>query len=248
MIKYLYLLIFSLGLLACNTGTPTAKSQHYQSAALEIQKVTDHVYRHTSFLNSERFGSVSCNGMVVFNKGEAVIFDAPTDDSAAAELINWVEDKLHCKVKAIIPTHFHSDCLGGLRAFHQRQIPSYAHGLTIEKARFNKEAVPQNGFDTLLTLPVGDKEVYAHFLGEGHTKDNIVGYFPAGRVLFGGCLIKELGAKRGNLVDANVQAWPMTVSRLKEKYPAIKIVVPGHGKPGGTELLDYTIKLFAQNE
>ncbi|HCO82289.1 MAG TPA: subclass B1 metallo-beta-lactamase, partial [Arenibacter sp.] len=30
------------------------------------------------------------------------------------------------------------------------------------------------------------------------------------------------------------------------KYPTAKIVIPGHGIAGGTELLDYTIKLFQQ--
>jgi metallo-beta-lactamase class B len=34
------------------------------------------------------------------------------------------------------------------------------------------------------------------------------------------------------------------VRKIKEKYPEVKIVIPGHGKPGGTALFDYTIELF----
>ncbi|GHT07754.1 hypothetical protein FACS1894139_16530 [Planctomycetales bacterium] len=96
-----------------------------------------------------------------------------------------------------------------------------------------------------MELPVGSKKIYAEFIGEGHTQDNIIGYFPTDSVMFGGCLIKEIGAGKGNLEDANAQAWSATVKKLKQKYPPTKIVVPGHGKYGGMELLDYTMTLFA---
>jgi metallo-beta-lactamase class B len=82
------------------------------------------------------------------------------------------------------------------------------------------------------------------FFGEGHTKDNVVGYFPDDKAVFGGCLIKEVGSGKGNLEDANVAEWSQTVSKVKQFYPEAKIVIPGHGETGGTELFDYTIKLF----
>ena len=69
-------------------------------------------------------------------------------------------------------------------------------------------------------------------------------YFPEDNVLFGGCLIKSVGAGKGYLGDANTIAWPGTVHKIKLKYPKTEIVIPGHGKWGGTELLDYTIELF----
>ena len=76
-------------------------------------------------------------------------------------------------------------------------------------------------------------------------RSNVVGYFPEDKVVFGGCLIKTVGAGKGNLEDANVAAWPATVSKVKATYSKAEIVIPGHGKTGGTELFDYTIKLFA---
>ena len=229
--------------------TPEGLTQNnplYQSETLEIQKITDHVYQHISFLDTESFGKVPCNGMIVFDKGEALIFDTPTDNAASSELIDWVENSLQGKITAVVPTHFHVDCLGGLDAFHQRDIPSYASNKTIALAKANQASVPQNGFDSLLELKVGDEPVMVAFVGEGHTRDNMVGYVPNEKVLFGGCLVKEIGAGKGNLEDANVQDWPLTVASLKEKYPDVKIVIPGHGKPGGTALLDYTTTLFSQ--
>ncbi len=71
-------------------------------------------------------------------------------------------------------------------------------------------------------------------------------YIPGEKVLFGGCLIKEVGAGKGNLGDANTEEWPDTVRKIKQAYPEVKYVVPGHGKVGGLELLDYTIGRFEE--
>jgi metallo-beta-lactamase class B len=91
---------------------------------------------------------------------------------------------------------------------------------------------------------VGNEKIIAKFFGEGHTKDNIVGYFPSENVLFGGCLIKELNANKGYLGDATLADWSNTVQKIKKEYPKVKIVVPGHGDYGNAKLLDYTIHLF----
>ena len=106
------------------------------------------------------------------------------------------------------------------------------------------QAIPRFSFENKLELEVGKDYIINHFLGEGHTKDNMIGYIPSEKMLFGGCMIKEMGASKGNISDANLDEWSNTVSRIKKVYPKIKHVIPGHGKPGGTELLDYTIELF----
>ena len=211
---------------------------------LIIEKVKDHVYRHITYFKSETFGKVPCNGMIVFDKNEAIIFDTTVDDSTSTAVIDWVEANLKCKVKAVIATHFHEDCVAGLNAFHKRGIPSYATNKTIASAKNAKFPVPQKGFDGSLKLKVGKQPVIAEFNGEGHTRDNIIGYFPSEKAMFGGCLIKELNATKGNLADANEKDWPATVTKIKSKYPDVEVVMPGHGSLGGTDLLDYTIQLF----
>ncbi|WP_400194129.1 subclass B1 metallo-beta-lactamase [Hymenobacter sp. B81] len=230
-------------------STPAAAATHpvvYQSADLTITQVAPNTFVHTSFLSTQSFGKVSCNGMVVRSGAETVVFDTPTGDAESRELIAWITQQLHCQVKAVVATHFHEDCVGGLPAFHQRNIPSYAHRKTIKYAQARKFNVPRHGFAPRLTLPVGSAQVQATFFGEGHTKDNVVGYFPADAVLFGGCLVKELGAGKGNLADANEPAWSATVTRVRQAYPTVRVVVPGHGAVGGSDLLDYTIRLFQQ--
>jgi metallo-beta-lactamase class B len=219
----------------------------YKSKDLIITQISQNSFKHTSYLQTDEFGNVPCNGLIVRNKTETIIFDTPTKDEGSEELIKWIKDSLHCKINAIIPTHFHNDCLGGLKAFHENNIPSYANYKTIELAKENEFEVPQNGFEDSLVLKVGSENIIAKYFGEGHTKDNIIGYFKSEEVMFGGCLIKELNANKGYLGDANVNEWSNTVEKIKKKYPAVKIVVPGHGAHGNKKLLDYTIKLFNIN-
>ena len=126
-----------------------------------------------------------CNGLVVRNSNETIVFDTPTNDTSAAELIKWINDSLKCKINAIVPTHFHDDCLGGLNAFHTNAIPSYANVKTLELAAAKNYTVPQNSFTDSVVLNIGNEKAIVKFFGEGHTKDNVVGYFPSDHILFG---------------------------------------------------------------
>ena len=230
-----------LSLFACRTQKSVPV---YESSTLKVERLTNSTFRHISYLATEDFGKVSCNGMIVVDGGEALIFDTPTNDAESRELIDWIENNLKCKVAGVVATHFHNDCLGGIKEFHNRKIPSYASFKTIALAKQKGSPEPQNGFDKYLEIEVGNKKVINEFVGEGHTIDNIVAYFPDEKVLFGGCLIKAMGAGKGYLGDANVKEWSNTVIFVKSKYKQAKVVIPGHGEPGNTGLLDYTIGLF----
>jgi len=103
-----------------------------------------------------------------------------------------------------------------------------------------------NIFEKSISIPVGNTTVESIFLGEGHTKDNTVGWIADEKILFGGCMVKSIGASKGNVKDANIDEWANTIQKVKEKYPNVKTVVPGHGKIGDVSLLDYTIELFSK--
>ncbi|CDN75361.1 subclass B1 metallo-beta-lactamase [Elizabethkingia anophelis] len=248
-IKNIFLFLFFAAILNCNPRNANNFKNKivYQTDQLIITQISENSFVHTSFLQTNDFGNVPCNGLIVRNNKEVVIYDTPTDDNGSEELIKWISEKLNAKINAIIPTHFHKDCLGGLQAFHNHKIPSYANIKTIELAKENNYTVPEKGFENALYLNVGNEKTITKFFGEGHTKDDVVGYFPSENIMFGGCLIKELQANKGYLGDANVEAWSNTVLKVKDEYPNVKIVVPGHGKFGNKRLLDYTIKLFKTN-
>ena len=236
------ILPFFLIFTACHSSKKT--SLEYESESLKISALTKNTFVHVTYFDSQTFGKVACNGMIAINDGEALICDTPTNVGDSKELIDWVETKLKCKTVGIVVTHFHADCLGGLSEFHRRGIPSYASDNTIELAKSNNEVVPETGFKKTLELDIGNKKLTNEFIGEGHTRDNIVCYFPEDEVLFGGCLIKSDGAGKGYLGDANTDEWSNTVKKVKSRFNETKVVIPGHGKPGGQKLLDYTIQLF----
>lgn len=242
----LLIILISLTILNCSTQKPEAfkPKEIYKSNDLIVMQITENCFVHISFLQTNDFGNVPCNGLIVTSNNEAIIFDTPTNDKNSEELINWIKETLKCKINAIIPGHFHEDCLGGLKAFDKNNISSFAYFKTIELAKENNVNVPKNSFKDSLTLKVGDEIVTAKFFGEGHTKDNIIGYFPSENVMFGGCLIKEINASKGYLDDANVNDWSATVEKVKKEYPDVKIVIPGHGEYGDKKLLGYTIALF----
>lgn len=58
-----------------------------------------------------------------------------------------------------------------------------------------------------------------------------------GRVPGNGLIIAGQG-------EADLAEWPNTIRALERKYPEAKIIVPGHGQPGGTELLRHTEELI----
>lgn len=219
----------------------------YHSESLIITQISDNAFLHTSFLRTNDFGNVSCNGLIVRNSNEVLIFDTPTDNKSSEHLITFIKEQLRCKINAIVPTHFHNDCLGGLTSFHKVKIPSYGNYSTIKLATQSNVDAPKNGFNDSLKLSLGNTFAVVKYFGQGHTLDNVVGYFPSENILFGGCLIKELDATKGYLGDANIREWSYTVEKIKQEYANVKIVVPGHGEIGGKELLDYTIKLFKNN-
>ena len=242
----LFIFLLSIASINCNAQkTAVFKAKEvYKSDDLVITQISKNTFEHTSFKQTNEWGKVPCNGLIVRDANETIIFDTPTNDKASDELIEWITKTLKSKINAIIPTHFHDDSIGGLQAFEEKDIPSYAYFRTVELAKENNFTISKNSFNDSIILKVGKQTIIAKFFGEGHTKDNIVGYFQSEDVLFGGCLLKELDAGKGYLGDSNVRERSETVEKVKKQYPNVKTVIPGHGDRGDGKLLDYTIQLF----
>lgn len=237
---YLFLLLAFAQLQCKSQKVATA----YSSENLRIIPISDHSFIHVSYLNTSEYGKVSCNGLIFISNGHAVVFDTPTNSEASEELLKWLTENKKSRVTAVVINHYHVDCLGGLITFHESGIASYANNETIKLAQKDVAQVPQNGFDQQDHLDVSGRKIINRYFGEAHTSDNIISYIPDEELLFGGCMIKSIGAKKGNLANANLEKWSNTVKKIKTEYPSLKTVVPGHGAHGGRELLDYTIALF----
>jgi metallo-beta-lactamase class B len=211
---------------------------------LRVMRINSSTYIHTSYLQTDGFGRVECNGLIIEDDGKVIVLDTPASKEASTELISFIKSRIGSEIQFVIPTHHHVDCLGGLDVFHEHGISSLSTLQTQILAKEDGRELPQSTFSMDTVLQVGSENLYLAYLGAGHTEDNIVAYYPKERVLFGGCLVKSKGAGPGNLNDANIRSWPNTVNKVKDKFSLTTWVVPGHGHPGGKELLDYTIDLF----
>lgn len=225
----------------------TAQSRYTLSPDLEITQVSDFAYVHTSYSENETYGRFSSNGVIYADSGQAIVFDTPVSPEQSKILLDWLQDSMKFEVLGVVVNHFHTDCLGGLEEFHKRKIKSIAHRKTQKLAKQAGNPVPEIGFVRSLDLQVGAQFIVCKHLGEAHTKDNLVTWFPGDNMIFGGCMVKSLKSGKGNTADANLDEWANTIKLIKETFPGLKIVVPGHGKTGDATLLDYTIEMFETN-
>jgi metallo-beta-lactamase class B len=210
---------------------------------VKIEEIKPNVYLHISYLQTQTWGKVGCNGMIYLQNKKAIIFDTPTDD-ASSEVLYESLKKQKIKIVGVVVNHFHDDCLGGLKFFHQKGIKSYSSELTRTLAKKDTVEVPKIGFEKEQKLKLGKKTIINVHLGAAHTRDNIVSYLDDEKVMFGGCMVKELEAGKGFLGDADIKTWSSTIEKVKAKFPDVTTIIPGHGKYGGQALFDYTIQMF----
>jgi len=211
---------------------------------LEIVQLTPSVYMHISYAEFAGFGRVECNGMIMTNGNKAFLFDTPPTEQLTKQLVEWIAQTLKCKVVGFIPNHWHSDCMGGLSYLQSIGVASYANQMTIDIAKTKNLPVAAHGFKDSLNLQLGNTAINCYFLGAGHSMDNVVVWIPSEKVLFPGCLVKEVNAKGlGNTVDGDLNAYPRTIAKILQKFPDAKIVIPGHGAFGGIELVRHTKEL-----
>lgn len=219
------------------------------SKDLELIKLTDNVYVHVSYYEMEPYGRFPSNGMIYINNQEAYLFDTPMNEELTKELVSFIQDSLNIRIVGFIPNHWHDDCVGGLEYLNKLKINSYANQMTIELSESKNLALPKNGFTDSLRIKFGENEIICKYPGAGHSTDNIVVWLPSEKVLFGGCMVKEMSAKGlGNLSDANLKQWPLTIKKVINEFPNAKYVIPGHGKVGGTELLAHTFELLTNKK
>ena len=214
---------------------------------IELIQLSEKTYVHVSVSEIAGFGKVSSNGLIFVNGDEVLLFDTPVTNSQTETLVKGIADSLSATVSAFVPTHWHDDCLGGLEYIHSIGIKSYAHQMTIDLAKANGKPIPHQGFTDSLQLVLQDKTVACYYPGGGHTADNIVVWIPSEKILFGGCLVKDMSSKGlGNLADAKLEEWYPTIQKVMAKFADAKIVIPGHGQMGGMELLEHTSELLME--
>lgn len=226
-------------------------SLHSQSAAkfvvnddIQIIHLSDSVYTHVTWENSEQFGRFPSNGLIIIKNGEAVMVDTPMDNAKTRILTEFIEDKLNARMVKLIIGHYHDDCMGGLEYIQNRGIESIANSMTIDKCRELNLPLPSVGFSDSLAFDLHGEKIICRYFGGGHTFDNITVWLPQQKILFGGCMVRSARSRGlGNLTDAVVTEWDTTIMKVSGTYPDAKYVVPGHGETGDIRLLTHTMQL-----
>ncbi|MFO7370329.1 MAG: subclass B1 metallo-beta-lactamase [Bacteroidales bacterium] len=241
--KNIYLLAIMLWI-TCPAFSQQNEQQIRVCENIYLQRISENAYIHVSVDDMAGFGQVSSNGMIFIHNGEAFLFDSPASEASTRSLVTWLTDSMKLKIVGFVPNHWHGDCMAGLAYLHSQGIPSYANQMTIDIARSHHLPEPQNGFTDSLNLKLGDRDIWLYYFGAAHSLDNIVVWLPSEKVLFPGCMIKAMSSGNlGNTVDGDVKAYPVTISKVKSRFPGAVIVIPGHGNYGGTGLIEHTLEL-----
>lgn len=216
------------------------------SGQLSVERLSPGIWVHTSRQILSSGESFPGNGLLVKDGDGLILIDTAWGAELTSQLLDWIDTELEQPVTQAIITHFHADSMGGAGVLHERGIPYRAHPMTLALGAGTGLPLPepidelQHGESVL----IGNVEVF--YPGPGHSRDNLVVWVPGAKVIFGSCAVRSPEFEgRGNTADADVAHWPRAIQRVLERYPDVQTVVPGHGEPGGVELLTHTIGLFS---
>ncbi len=208
---------------------------------IKIVRLTDKAYLVQSSYACN--GQLDCNHLLILDSKDIVLINTPAKDSLTVVMLNCIEKKFKRKVTKVIVSHFHDDSSGGLQETSKRRIISYGLDKTRDLLKPENKNI-DSVFRDSLTISLQTIQLGLFYLGAGHSVDNIVTWMPGEKILFGGCLLKSLDSKdKGNIKDADLQAWPVTVEKVRERFKDAKIVIPGHFAIGDTSIFEHTIKI-----
>jgi metallo-beta-lactamase class B len=197
------------------------------SGTLTISHLTGDYYIFSTY-KSFNGTPISANGMYLVTNDGVAMFDTPWDTTQFQVLLDSIELKHNKKVVFCIATHSHDDRSAGLEFYAKKGIKTYSTKLTDEISKTNNGRRAQFLIDNDTVFRVGQYLFQTYYGGEGHTKDNIVLWFPDEKILYGGCLIKSTEAiDLGYIKEANLEQWPATIKKIQMKFGKPQYVIPG---------------------
>lgn len=234
MTKYFFIAFFIL----------TQQRVSAQEAKLVINRLTGDLYVYTTY-QTYQGQRISANAMYLVTNDGVVLFDTPWDSTQYQPLIDSIQARHHSPIRLVMVTHSHEDRAAGLSYFSSYGAMTYASAAT--NAILKSQGLPTAKY----TMPdnnsfaMGQYTFETYYPGHGHTADNIVVWFPAAKVLYGGCFVKSTEATDlGNLSDANPKTWLTAMQQVIKKYGHAHYVISGHQRYGDKAALKHTLKLL----
>ncbi|SEW51648.1 BlaB/IND/MUS family subclass B1 metallo-beta-lactamase [Chitinophaga arvensicola] len=223
--------VFAFICLLLISGSIAAQKSPFR---IKTAHLTGNIYVYTSYgeFNNTVYAA---NAVYALTDSGVVIIDTPWSEDQTQQLLDTIEQRHHLKVIACIVTHFHEDRTAGLNVMKKHGVITYSTALTKELCKEHNNPQAERTIRNDVHHNIDGLKLQTFFPGEGHSKDNIVVWFPQSKVLYGGCFIKSAEAKDiGNVADGNVKAWPASLARVKKQFPNPKYVIPGHDDWHGT--------------
>lgn len=196
-----------------------------------------------------------CNNIILEMKDYLIVVDAnfPSGAKAALADARRVSKK---PVKWVFDTHHHGDHAYGNSVWTAAGATTLAHiGVVEEMIRYeptrwietakNRKDVAAENRDTVqppmqtfstspFVLDDGKRRVEFHHFGWAHTRGDGFVYLPKEQVVCTGDAVTN--GPYNYTADASIANWPNVIQGVKKLK--IKTVLPGHGVPGGPEVLD----------
>jgi glyoxylase-like metal-dependent hydrolase (beta-lactamase superfamily II) len=166
----------------------------------------------------------------------------------AEELHEMALQKGGTKKIIVINTHFHGDHVFGNNLYRGSDIYTGGYGKEVAVTRTKMENLPTIFIRDSLILDLGDEIVGLYDLGQGQTFHDLVVYLKKRKVLFTGDLVFNLINPAIIEEDGtNIKNWKSILTLMYKSFD-VNTVVPGHGMPGGKELILQQLVYFNDME
>ena len=196
-----------------------------------------------------------CNNIIIEMKDYLIVVDANFPSGARAALADTrrVSSK---PVRYVFDTHHHGDHAYGNSIWTDAGATTLAYKGVAEEMKRNEPASwqasakarqdvrdlnrsgpepPKQTFDKPeFVLSDGSRKVEFHFFGWAHTRGDGFVYLPAEQILCTGDAVAN--GPHNYTGDGNIGNWPNVIRRAQKLK--VKTVLPGHGEPGGPEVLE----------
>jgi cyclase len=204
-----------------------------------------------------------CNNIIIEMSDHLIVVDANFPSGARA-VIKDAKKVSPKPIKYVFDTHHHGDHAYGNPVWTQLGATTLAYVGVVEEMRRYEPAgwqsaaksrkdvselkretaePPKQTFDkSPFVLSDGTRRVEFHFFGWAHTRGDGFVYLPKEKILCTGDAV--VNGAYNFTGHANITNWPKVVAKALELD--VVHVLPGHGRPGGKELLQGQMQFFTE--
>jgi cyclase len=202
-----------------------------------------------------------CNNIWIEMNDYLIVVDANFPSGAEACLAD-IKKTTKKPVKYVFDTHHHGDHSYGNPVWTKTGATTLAYvGVAEEMKRYEPkrwqetakqrkdvanlnlqtaEPPKQTFKESMMVLDDGTRKVELHFFGWAHTRGDGFVYLPREKILCTGDAV--VNGPYNYLGDGNVANWPNVIDKAR-KFD-VATILPGHGGPGGREVLEGQKEFF----